>query len=547
MKGAQAIAKLLKAEGVEHLFCFPTNPIIDAAADLDIRPIMARTERTVVGMADAYSRVTNGRRLGVLAVQYGPGSENTFGGIAQAYSDSTPLLALPGGIYQDRLDVKPNFSATPNFQNIAKWAARINKVERIPEFMRRAFTYLRAGRPGPVVLEAPLDVQAADLDDSALDGYRSPVGARSQANPADVRAAVTALLAAKQPFIHAGLGVLYAEAWEELQEFAELLELPVMTTLTGKSAFPEDHPLSLGSGGLAGPLMAARYLAESDLIFGIGSSFTISPFAAPIPKGKVAIQLCVDERDFGKDYPTAFPLLGDAKLVLRQLIEEAQRQVGSQGKRGDGATARAVAGIRDQWLSEWLPRLESNETPISPYRVMRDVQAALDLRETIATHDAGNPRDQMSPFWQALVPNSYIGWGKSTHLGYGLPLALGAKVAKPEKTVVNIMGDAAFGMSGLEIETAARNQIGTLTILMNNSCLGGYDKYIPIATKKYGMRFLSGDYTKVCEGLGAYAERVERPDEIIPAMERAQEYTRQGRPAVLEVITREEPNFSKYW
>ena len=546
MKGSQAIASLLKAEGVEHFFCFPVNHIIEAAAEYDIRPIMARTERTVVGMADAYSRVTNGRRIGVLAVQHGPGVENTFGGIAQAFADSSPILALPGGNPQDRQGVLPNFDTTMNYQHIAKWAARINQPRRISELMRHAFSQLRNGRPGPVVLEVPIDIQQGQADEVAA-GYKPVVGTKSMANPADMRAALKVLLAARKPFIHAGAGVLYAEAWDELREFAELLQLPVMTTLPGKSCFPEDHPLSLGSGGLSGPLAAARFLADSDLIFGIGASLTISPFAAPIPSGKTSIQLCVDERDFDKDYATDYPLLGDAKLVLQQLIEEAKRQLGGEGKKGDERTAREVMAIKEEWLAQWRPRLDCGETPISPYRVMRDVQRALDLRNTIATHDAGNPRDQMSPFWMALEPNSYIGWGKSTHLGYGLPLALGAKVAKPEKTVVNIMGDAAFGMSGLEIETAARNKIGTLTILMNNSRLGGYDKYLPIATEKYGTRFLTGDYAKVAEGLGAYTEKVEKPDEIIPAVHRALEYTKENRPALLEVITREEPIFSKYW
>ena len=548
MKGAQAIASLLKAEGVEHLFCFPVNHIIEAAAEYDIRPIMARTERTVVGMADGYSRVTNGRRLGVLAVQHGPGVENTFGGIAQAFADSTPILALPGGNPQSRSGFLPDFDVTLNYQHIAKWAARINQPARITEMIRHAFSQLRSGRPGPVVLEVPLDIQTGQVEEVLSESAYQPVpGAKSMANPADVRSALKALLRAEKPFIQAGAGVLYAEAWDELREFAELVQVPVMTTLQGKSGFPEDHPLSLGSGGLAGPLAAARFLAESDLIFGIGASLSVSSFAAPIPKGKTCIQLCVDERDLEKDYPTAYPLLGDAKLVLQQLIEEAKRVLGPEGKKGDGHAVHEVMQIKQEWLAQWRPRLDANDTPISPYRVVRDLQRALNLRETIATHDAGNPRDQMSPFWMALMPNSYIGWGKSTHLGYGLPLALGAKVAKPEKTVVNVMGDAAFGMSGLDIETAARNKIGTLTVLMNNSRLGGYDKYLPIATKKYGTRFLTGDYAKIAEGLGAYAEKVEKPDEIIPAVRRALKYTKEDRPALLEVITREEPVFSKYW
>ncbi len=546
MKGASAIASVLQAEGGECLFCFPMNPIIDAVAERGIKPIMARMERSAVGMADAYSRVTNGRKIGTVAVQYGPGVENAFGGVAQAYSDSSPLLLLPGGAPQSRLGSHPNFDAALNYQYVTKWSTRINQVQRIPEFMRRAFTFLRNGRPGPVLLEAPMDVLAAEVDD-ALVSYQPVPRVRTMADPAVVREAVKALIAAKKPLLHVGAGVLYAEAWAELREFAELVQAAVMTTLPGKSAFPEDHPLSVGSGGRTGPLAVARYLAESDLIFGIGASLSISNFAAPIPAGKAAVQVSIDERDLNKDYPLSCLVIGDAKLVLQQLSEEVKRQLGPEGRKGDERTAREIKAIKDEWLSQWRPLLDSEETPINPYRVVRDVQAAVDLRNTIATHDAGSPRDQMGPFWLALEPNTYIGWGKSTHLGYGLPLAIGAKIAKPEKTVINFMGDAAFGMSGLDLETAARNRVGTLTILLNNSCLGGYEKYLAASTKRYGTRFLTGDYAKIAEGLGAYAEKVEKPEGIIAAVKRALQRNADGQPALLEIITREETRFSVYW
>ncbi|HEX7372906.1 MAG TPA: thiamine pyrophosphate-dependent enzyme, partial [Thermodesulfobacteriota bacterium] len=257
--------------------------------------------------------------------------------------------------------------------------------------------------------------------------------------------------------------------------------------------------------------------------------------------------LTIDERDLNKDYPVDIPLMGDVKLTLREMIEEVKRMAGKEGRKGDKAVARKIKAAREGWLNEWMPLLTSDEVPVNPYRVIWDAQQALDRDQTIATHDAGNPRDQMAPFWLAVHPNSYIGWGKSTHLGYSLPLALGAKVAMPEKTVVHIMGDAAFGMSGMDIATAARNKIGTLTILLNNSCLGGYEKHIPIATKLYGTRFLGGDYCKVAEGLGAYAERIDHPKDIIPAVRRAVEKTKTGKPVVLEVITKEENRLPKYW
>jgi acetolactate synthase-1/2/3 large subunit len=328
-------------------------------------------------------------------------------------------------------------------------------------------------------------------------------------------------------------------------ELAELLQAPVMTTLSGKSAFPEDHPLSIGSGGMAWPRAVSRFLADADLVFGAGASLSISSFAAPIPKGKVGIQLTVDDKDLNKDYLAQHLLVGDAKLTLRQMIEEAKRLLGPDGRKGDDRTARQIRTIKTEWLAEWMPRLTSAEVPINPYRVVWDLQQAVAQRDVIVTHDAGNPRDQMTPFWTARTPNSYIGWGRSTHLGYSLPLALGAKVARPDATVLHVLGDAAFGQCGMDLETAVRNKIGTVTVLLNNSCMGGYDKHIPIATERYGTRFLSGDYATVAAGLGAYAERVEKPAEIIPATKRALQAADGGRPALLEIITREDPVFSK--
>jgi len=387
-------------------------------------------------------------------------------------------------------------------------------------------------------------VTTAEVPEAAA-GYAPVAGARTMAAPADVSDAVTAILAARQPLFHAGLGILYAEATPELVELAELVQAPVMTTLSGKSAFPEDHPLSIGSGGMAWPRAVTACLAEADCLFGAGASLSISSFAAPIPRGKVAVQLCLDERDLNKDYAASHLLMGDAKLVLGQMIAEVKRRIGETGRRGDGGTVATLAAIREAWLAEWMPRLTSDETPINPYRVIWDLQKALEGRQVIATHDAGNPRDQMSPFWTARTPNSYIGWGRSTHLGYSLPLALGAKLARPEATVVHVLGDAAFGQCAMDLEAGVRNKIGTLTVLLNNSCLGGYDKHIPIATRRFGTRFLSGSYSKVAEGLGAWTEVVESPAEILPAVRRALAVADTGRPALLEVITKEEPVFSK--
>jgi acetolactate synthase I/II/III large subunit len=549
MNGISAIADILRREGTEYLFVFPYHHLIEPAVEQGIRPILARTERTVVAMADGYSRVTDGRKLGVVAVQEGPGSENSFGGVAQAYADGTPLLVLPGGAHQERIGQDPVFDGVKNYAGITKWSARITHADRVPQLLRRAFTYLRMGRPGPVLLEIPNDVALADADAALVRAYRPVPRVRAAADPEAVAAAASALLSAKTPLIHAGQGVLYAGATDELRELAELLGAAVMSTLQSKSVFPENHPLSAGSGGLAGQKAAATMLKEADVILGIGASFTISSFAAPIPNAgaKTLIQVLNDERDMNKDYQVAHPILGDAKLALRQLIDEIKRQAGPSGPRPRAGLADQIAALKADTLARFRHKLGADETPMNPYRVIWDLLHSVDPAQTVITHDSGNPRDQLSPFWEATAPRGYLGWGKSTHLGYGLGLIMGAKLGAPDKLCINVLGDAAFGMTGMEVETAARCRIPILTILLNNSAMGGYGKYHPMATEQYGFKYLSGDYTAVAKGLGAHSERVEAPADIKPAIARAQAAIADGRPALLEMITREEPDFEKHW
>jgi acetolactate synthase-1/2/3 large subunit len=546
MQGKDVVAKVLKAEGVEHLMCFPNNAIIEGAAAESIRVICARTERVAVNIADGLARVSAGRRVGVCAVQYGPGTENAFGGVAQAYADASPVLLLPSAVERPRQGIPPNFQAIYNYRAVTKWVEVVNQAARIPQMMRRAFTLMRCGKPGPVVLEVPTDVMKEEIADEAFQ-YAPVRPSRPVGDPHDVKEAVRMLLAARAPVIVAGQGVLYSGASEELKAFAELVPAPVLTTLQGKSAFPEDHPLALGTGGLSGTKMVDHFVRKADLVFGIGTSFTRSVFLVPIPAGKTMVQITIDESDVNKDYPIAHAVIGDARAVLRQLSDEVIRQAGANGRRADPSAAREVKAVKDDFLGEWQPRLTSDAVPISPFRVIGDLGQTVDHRRTIVTHDAGNPRDQIIPFYEAVVPNGYIGWGKTTPLGAGLGLTMGAKLAAPDKLAVNLMGDAAFGMVGMDFETAVRSKIPILTIVMNNSLMGGYAKYLPISTERYGTRYLSGDYSKVAEGLGGYTERVEKPHELVPALRRAIAETEAGRAALLEVITREEPDFPKYW
>ncbi len=546
MQGKTAIANILKQEGVEFAFCFPNNTLIDAIAAAGIRPIISRMERGAVNMADAYSRINNGNKTGVCIVQAGPGIENAFPGVAQAYADSVPILMLPGHEGSSRATMPSEFSASRNYGGVTKWAGMINSPARVPEMLRRAYTQLRAGVPGPVVLETPIDVMNGEIDESEF--FYAPITKRrTAADPQDAARVARRLIDAARPVVYAGQGVLYAEGTPELIELAELLNAPVMTTTLGKSGFPEDHPLSLGTGGNTGTKAVGEFLRRSDLVFGIGTSFQKTLASAPVPAGKAIIQSTINDRDLNGEYGLEDMLLGDAKLVLRQLIDEVKSALGDQGRRGDDSVSSEIAAIKKEWLDEWMPRLTSNDVPISPYRVVWELDQGLDKANSIVTHDSGNPRDQIVPFYTATTPRGYIGWGNSTQLGAGLGYAMGAKLAAPEKTVVNLMGDTAVGMCGTDFETASRNRIGTITVIVNNGAMGGYEKNIPIAVEKFGSKFLTGDYTKLAESLGCHAETITQPGDIAPALARAQETAATGQPVVLEIITREEPVFSQYY
>ena len=545
MNGDQLMAKLLKKEGTEWISCFPAQTLIEACSQEGIRPVLCRQERAGVNMADAYSRIHNGNKIGVFTMQHGPGAENAFGGVAQAYADNVPMLLIPGGSTERRVGVHPGFDAIPNYQHITKWSGRINTIERIPEMVSQAFTHLRNGRPGPVLLELPGDVGHAEVP-ADIEEYQVSRSYKSYAAKEDVRDIVTALLKAKAPVINAGQGTLYAEATDELIEFAELVNVPVMTTLAGKSAYPEDHSLALGTGGNTGTLMVDRFLQNTDFVLGIGTSFAISNFTAPMPPDATKAQITNTAEDINRDYRVEYGAVGDAKLVLQQLIEEAKSQLGEHGRGDVNGVRDKISEIKDEFMKEWGPRLNSDETPMSPYRVFNEMMKAVDPRNAIVTHDSGYPRNQLVPFWPALNPRSYIGWGKSTQLGYGLGLALGAKVAAPDKVVINVMGDAAFGMAGLDIETAARSELGTITVVLNNGVMTHYYDHFPHATENWKSNELGGIYSDTAKSLGAHGERIHNPDEIGPAMKRALEASNSGQPVLLEMNTKEEENISNY-
>ena len=543
MKTVDAITEILKREGVEYLPCFPTTPVIESAAEGGIRPIICRQERVGVGIADGFSRATNGDRMGVFAMQYGPGAENAYSGVATAYSDSIPMLLLPLGHGRERGGISPHYSSVQSYASITKSIEQINAPDRTSEIMRRAFASLRQGRPGPVAVEIPSDIANEEVSEESFYYVPSrPVA--SQGDPRDVEAAARALCSARYPVIMAGQGVLYGKATDELIELAELLQVPVTTTLLGKSAFPEVHPLALGSAALTLSGTVFHFVRRADLIFGVGTSFTRHNMCMTLPPGKTLVQATNDPADINKDYNIDFPIVGDAKLVLRQMIE-ACREIVGDSRRNNEAIAREVTSEREGWLTGWLAKLTDNSRPINPYRVIWDFMRTIPPEDAIVTHDSGSPRDQIIPFYRSNGPRTYLGWGKSHGLGTGLGLTIGAKLAQPDKVCVNFMGDAAFGMVGLDFETAVRSNLPIITVVLNNSTMAAETNAMADSHRLYNSRDLGGNYADMGTAMGGYAERIDDPAEVAAAFARARKVTEErGRAVLLEFITSSETEAS---
>ena len=544
MNGAAIIAEILRREGTQFLSCYPRNPLIEACAALDIRPILCRQERVGVGLADGYTRIKCGKRNGVFAAQAGPGIENAFPGVAQAFSENVPLLVIPAGLPLARQYVRPVFRAADVYRPVTKWSALAHSVQELPDLMRRAYHAMRSGKGGPVLIEIPAEVWEAEYE-GELD-YAAVQVQRAAPDPDAIKTAVRMLLKAKNPLLLAGQGVLYAQASDRLSALAELIPAPVITTNPGKSAIPESHPLALGASTRSRPKMFTEFMAKADLVLAIGSSLTRTPFGPGVPAGKTIIHSTNDAADINKEYRVDHAVVGDAALVLDAVIAEVGRQKGAGGANALAALKEEVAAAKKGWLAEWGKHLDSEEMPINQYRVIRDLMRTVDRDNVIITHDSGSPREQLIPFWETTAPGSYMGWGKSTQLGYGLGITMGAKLAAPNKLCVNIMGDAAIGMTGMDIETAARNRIAILTVVFNNGVMAAERDVLELSTKKYGALTVGGNYAKVAEGLNVAAARVEKPAHIAPAIKDAVRVTESGAPFLLEIVVKEGYDFSRY-
>ena len=540
----QFIAEILKKEGVEWIACFPSNPLIEAVAQQGIRPIAFRHERGAVMAADGFSRTSDRKRFGIVAVQSQAGAENALGGVAQAYADNIPILILPGGVSLSELAVQPNYSVSQNYRGVVKRVEAIYRPDQVVAVMRRAFSALRNGSPGPVAVELIADVCAMESTQH-IDQYMPPPTVKQLPDSSDITAAAQALLGAKRPLLWAGAGVLAAEATNELKDLAELTAIPVFTTMPGKSGFDERHPLALGAGAGTTTGPAHYWLQHCDVLIAIGSSLTRSPYAQSIRSDVCIIQNSNNPDDIGKDEDVRIGLVGDARLTLQALIEEVKVQLGG-GIRDNTEVVREIQNNRKKWFDQWKPLLESDSKPLNYYRVIKEINSVLDHENSIVTHDAGGPRDCIVPFYTATTPHSYVGWGKTTHLGFGIPLMIGAKLAHPQRFCLNLMGDGAFGMSGTDIETAVRAEVPITTVVLNNGGMATYPGGFPTARKQYGVSEMYGNYAQIAEGMGAVGLVVESPTELNDALKSAQLLNKEGKTVLVDVHSNMESRRSRW-
>ena len=535
------LARILKQEGIEWVSTFPVCQVNNALGREGVPLVMMRDDRYAVAVADATSRISGGARIGVCTFQGGvnaAGLQVAFAGMAQAFEDGSPVLCITDGIPAGATE-NSQFDVTAALKTVSKWYGHLDKPERLPEFMRRAFTMLRTGRPGPVVIAIPNS--HAQYDETA-DPYIPVKGSKFAPDPADVAAAVELLLKAEKPLIYAGEGVIYAGASAELKEFVELANTPVISTLKAKGAFPEDHPLFVGVRGD----QVNHYLDECDLLFAVGSSLSPGRFSHGIPGAvnKTIVHCTIDELHVNKTYPTAQAVIGDAKFALQALTAEMSAKTASNG-RPAGNVAAEVKSVRDSAMVKYREAMASTEKPINPYKVYAGLMEALDPHKSFVTHESGNTRDQLSTVYDTLVPRAFLGWGNVSSLGFSFAATIAAKLSFPEKQCVAVTGEAGLGYMLGQLEVALRQKIGITVVHVSNGGFAGYgpgfwgDGHDPFTHKVLGYDEV--DMSKVIGEMGYHTERVTEASDVVLALQRAFSANESGQPAYIEFICSQFP------
>ncbi|MEL7667934.1 MAG: biosynthetic-type acetolactate synthase large subunit [Actinomycetota bacterium] len=543
MTGAQAMVRLLQKEGVEVVFGYPGGvvlPLFDALYEAEgIRVILTRHEQGATHAADAYARVTG--KPGVVIVTSGPGAANTVTGIANAYMDSVPIVVITGQVATHVLgtDAFQETDITGITIPITKHNYLVDDPADIPSIMAEAFHIASTGRPGPVLIDLPVDVSRGEIDFTYpervnLPGYKPTVKGHAK----QVHQAAALIAKARKPLLYVGGGVLSSNGAKELKELAELMQLPVVTTLMGKGAFPEDHHLFVGMPGMHGGKFTNYAITETDLLLGVGVRFddrVTGKLATFASKAKV-VHVDVDPAEIGKNRPVDVPIVGDARAVISAITAELRKM---------NAEPRTDAWMRviDDWRARYPFHYHTSETAIMPQYVVERVRELTKGRPTVFTTEVGQNQMWACQYLRITEPRTWVSSGGLGTMGFGLPAAIGAQLGRPDHLVIDIAGDGSIQMNSQELATAAINKLPVKVVILNNGYLGMVRQWQELF---YEHRYSSStlpqdcpDFVKLAEAYGCFGIRATTPAELDDALVAAFAF---DGPAIVDVRVEREEN-----
>jgi sulfoacetaldehyde acetyltransferase len=534
MSAGQAVVEALRLEGVKYIFGVVGSCYVEVLDALygrtDIQFLGVRHEQVAAHMADAYARA--GGLPGVCMATNGPGATNLLTGVASAYVNHAPMIVITGApmISQMLRDSFQELDQLTLFRPVTKAQIQIQRGDRVPELVRHAFRVAMAGKKGPVLVDLPRDMLNETAEMALVPPERYRWTQRDAGDSALVQQATEVLSQAVAPVVIAGGGVIWSGAQDEVLAVAERLNAAVVTSYGRNDAVPHDHPLVIGAFGRAGSAEAAEAVRAADVILAVGTRlahFTTFFDYRFIPQQAKIIQIEVDEKELGRHYPLEVGILGDAKAVLGGILQGLPR------KPRDEARLSAIQQLRQQRQQRMASAGASDALPLKPQRVYRELRAVLP-RNTIVTIDAGAAASHAYNQLDFYEPQTFITPGDLGSVGAGFPSALGAKLARPDRPVVCLCGDGGFLMTGQDLETAVREGIAVVTVVMTNNCWGSekaYQKYF-FNERYVGSDFGNPRFDEYARLFGAQGLRVEKPEELRPALEKA---LASAVPTVLEI------------
>jgi len=545
MNAWEAMVNMLKAEGIEYIFGIGDSGLQLYAEKIEgIRNVNLRYEGSAPFMAMAYARLSG--KPGVCTASIGPGTANLLPGVLEAYSGCSPVVIInaAGSQKTHGMGEFQESDQIAMMKPITKWSARIPYVERIPWFVRRAFSIAINGQPGPVFLELPYDVSGKtrwELHDIGNPHYVPARKIRTGGDPESINEAVKLLSKAERPVAVSGNGTVLAEAAEEFKQFIELLGLPFLTTPGGRGILPETHPLALGVCGYYRTKMGKSVYNDADLLISIGTrneSFQTHAWK-DFPEGARFIQVDIAAEEIGKNWMPDVGIVGDAKLVLRQIIDALKGVSAADKDFREMPRVKEVLKAKEEFRKEVEAECMVDETPIPAKRAVYELSRIFG-RNTVLVSENGS-QDCWSycwPYYEVQDGSECVPVAEQTCMGMGVVGAIAAKLTRPEKNVVCVTGDGAFQMYMKELPTAAQYKAGCTWLVLNNSALGWVKHHQMTAAGWNTSTFkVQPDFVKWAEACQCLGRRVEKASEIKPALEEALKANEQGIPAVLDLAT----------